>query len=64
METNKTVACPMHGNQLPLIERKGKRVAICNCFTGGVKNRWSGQVVYSEDLPKPKTKRSKSGGNK
>ncbi len=66
MET-KTIQCPMHGNPLPLIEKDGKLVAICQCFTGGVKNKWKGQIVYSENLPKSKTKRrtrSKSGGIK
>ena len=64
METNeKKVQCPMHGNDLPLVERDGKMIAICHCPTKGVKNRWKGQVVYSESLPKPKKKKKTRANN-
>ena len=69
METKKekkSVLCPIHENVLMLEERNGKMVAICNCHTGGEKNKWKGQIVHREDLPKPAKdkKRSKSGGVK
>lgn len=57
MDNEEVVKCPMHGNDLPLVKRGDKLVAICNCYTGGVKNRWKGKVVVERKLPKRRANR-------
>jgi len=57
---SETVKCPMHGNEIELIEKGKKLVAVCNCFTGPVKNRWKGKIVFSKDMPKVKKSKPKA----
>ncbi|GAG99222.1 unnamed protein product [marine sediment metagenome] len=55
----KTVKCKYHGVDLPIVKKGNKLVAVCNCPTKTVKNRFAGQVVFEEAAPVAKKKKGK-----